>query len=963
MNIEEKLHGFVVKEKYRVDELSADVYVMRHARCGARLVFIDREDDNKTFSVSFRTVPEDSTGVFHILEHSVLCGSEKFPVKDPFVELLKGSLNTFLNAMTFQDKTMYPVSSRNDKDFLNLVDIYMDAVLHPLAVSAPYAFYQEGWHYELDEKTGELCYKGVVLNEMRGDYSSPESQIDRNINAMLYPDTCYGEDSGGDPEKITDLTYGDFVRAHEKYYHPSGAEFFLDGSVKLCEVLGLLDSYLSEYERTDGVGPEAIKKQPKIPPSYRKIEYEIPDGENKKNKTRVSLGYIVGDFSEKERLIAIGTLFSAVFSNNESPAKAAIIESGICEDLIVSLHDGTLEPSVTVDFINVCDGREEECESILRSVVCEIAERGIDRSLLEASLNAVEFRLRERDYGTLPAGVVNAMLVLESLLYSDDPVQNLRYEDSIRAVRALEDGYYERLLLDLFINNDRRAKLVMLPSNTLGKERAEKERKRLENIARGMTDEEKKEIIEQNRQLLEWQECDDSLIAAEKIPSLSISDISDKVKKTEHTELSVGDSTVLFWDIKTGGITYVEFFFDITDIDKEDLPYLFLLCALFTNLPTKSHTALDLQSLIKANLGSFDVKMTALTKNGEPKIYMQVSVCALSKNTDKIAETVKEILNETLFTDEAAIRNFIRQTVIATEESFASTGHQAAIGRAAAATSVEGAVRELYSGYEAHIAIKALDSDFDNKKEEIKERMQRILKTAATQKRLVVSVCGECDKNLAKQLVSAVKKGRKAASVCKISPLPIKKEGIQIPARVSFAAISYNLSLIGEEPSGAFDVVRALVGYEYLWSEIRVKGGAYGAGMVVGISGNLGFYSYRDPTPERTLDKFSSVAEFLRRFAHEGRDITKYIIGAVGDAEPIRTPRMRLSASSLRYLRGIIYERECEIRRSMLSTDSGTIKKIADIIEKCVNSSAICVVGGEDKLDSMSGLLEEILKI
>lgn len=959
MNINESLYGFAVTERHRIPELSADLYVLRHRVSGARLVFIDREDENKTFSISFRTTPSDSTGVFHILEHSVLCGSEKFPVKDPFVELLKGSLNTFLNAMTFQDKTMYPVSSRNDKDFLNLVDIYMDAVLHPLAVKDPNAFYQEGWHYELDEKTGKLSYKGVVLNEMRGDYSSPESQADRHLNAMLYPDTCYGEDSGGDPEEIIKLTYEDFKAAHKKYYHPSGAEIFLDGSVDLDSVLPLLDSYLREYEKRDGSETEKIKFQPKIPSGKRVIEYEISDGEDTKDKTRVLFGRIFTRFDDKERLLCAGILFSSLFSNNESPAKAAIIESGLCEDVTVTLRDGILEPSVIVEFINVRDGREGEAWEIFERVISKIAKDGIDKSLILASLNAMEFKLRERDYGSLPLGVVNAMISLESLLYSDDPMQNLCYEDSLAAIRSLPDGYYEKLLSDIFLAEGGMSTLIMHPSATLGEERKKKEDEMLENVARGMSNEEKTRILKENAELLLWQETPDTAEKIAKIPRLQISDISDKIKDVKTEEISASGVRVLFHDVDTRGIVYTDFYFDISDIEKDDLPYLLLMSSLLTNLPTKSHTALEIQSLIKANLGSFDVKMTALTRGDEPKIYLQVSVSALASAIDSIVSLTREILNETQFDDDSAIRNFIRQTVILGEESLVSAGHQVALGRASAATSVEAAVREYHSGYEAHVLIKELDADFDNLKEDIKARFSRLLSVSVCRERLTVSLTGEVDESLAERLASVADGGGEVASVCKIQPLPFKKEGILIPAQIAFSALSYNLCLLGEEPTGSFDVVRQIVGYEYLWGEIRVKGGAYGAGMVAGISGNIGFYSYRDPTPERSIRAYRQIPDFLRKFAEEG-DVAKYVIGAVGDSEPIRTPRMTASLATVRYLRGISYERRLAIRRALLNTDKDELLRIADILEKCISGAAVTIVGGKDKLEGAQ--LDVILK-
>ena len=961
MDLNEKLHGFTVTEKRYVRELECYLYVLKYDKNGARLVFLDREDENKTFSISFRTPPTDSTGVFHILEHSVLCGSEKFPLKDPFVELLKGSLNTFLNAMTFQDKTMYPVASRNDRDFYNLVNVYMDAVLHPLAVKSPNAFYQEGWHYELDE-SGRLSYKGVVLNEMRGEYSSPETVADRHLNEMLYPDTCYREDSGGDPDLITSLTYEDFVAAHKKYYHPTGAELFLDGSVNLSEILPLLDSYLSEYEKREEP-LEGINPQPMLSPAYRNVKYEIPEGESAENKTRVCLGYIFSRFDEQKKLFAANVLFSTLFSNNESPVKEKIISSGICEDVLVGIHDGVYEPSVTVDLVNVKDGMADEALRVFFDALESVLSDGIDEAQLTASLNAMEFKLRERDFGSLPLGVANAMISLESLLYSDDPMQNLCYEDSLCALRGEGAEFYASLLREIFIDNERRAILVMDPSATLGEEREKREREKLEKIARGMTDAEKNAILALNAELSRWQDSEDSEEALSKIPRLCVSDIPREAKKTDTEELTILGQKLLCHSISTRGIVYTDLYFDISDVSERELPYVFLLTAALTNLPTASYSVLELQALIKEHLGSFDVRTTALTRDGEAKVYLQVSVSALESKKEKIFEITSHLLTKTLFEDSRAVKNLVRQTVIANEESFVQAGHQAALGRACAKVSVEAAVREYYSGYESHIAIKDIDRNFDAEWENIRAQLSALSARFFVRPRLLVSVAGCRDEGFLENLVKIAPSGEKVAPVCKIQPLPMRSEGILIPAQVAFAASAYNVILLGEEPIGSFDVVRALVGYEYLWGAVRVRGGAYGAGMVAGISGNLSFYSYRDPTPKRTLACFSSVAEFLRSFAKGGGDISKYIIGAIGESEPIRTPRMRASLATVKYLRGIDYSRTQRNRDSILSTDGEEILRIAEIVNKCTSRAAICVVGGKEKLSELEDTLDVILQI
>ncbi len=479
MKINDRLHGFTVTAITEVTEISAALIEMRHEKSGARLNFLDREDENKTFAITFKTIPEDSTGVFHIIEHSVLCGSEKYPVKEPFVELLKGSLNTFLNAMTFPDKTMYPIASRNDKDFLNLMSVYLDAVLHPAILKNPNIFRQEGWHYLLDGKGGALTRSGVVLNEMKGAFSSPDELAMHHITNMLYKDTCYKYESGGKPDVISELTYEDFLAAHAKYYHPSNSEIFLDGSVDLDSALSLIDSFLAPYDKHDM--ETKIPDQAPLTPQFREIEYETASGESPKNKTRLELGYMFSRFSDQEGGIAASVLLDAVCSTNEAPLKKVLLASGLCEDMSILPYDSVKQNSVIIDFRNVKDGKCDELYKLFTSTVERLAKDGIDKSLLTASLNSHEFKSREKDFGTLPHGIIYAMSILESSLYGGNPAQNLSFGKSYAAIREkLSGDYFEKLLLSMFVENEHRATLIMKPSATLGEENARREAAELE---------------------------------------------------------------------------------------------------------------------------------------------------------------------------------------------------------------------------------------------------------------------------------------------------------------------------------------------------------------------------------------------------------------------------------------------------------------------------------------------------
>ena len=961
LEIGKKISGFSVSSATDVPSLSATLYTLYHEKSGARMVFIDREDINKTFSISFKTIPTDSTGVFHIIEHSVLCGSRKYPVKEPFVELLKSSLQTFLNAMTFPDKTMYPVASRNDKDFLNLVSVYMDAVLHPAILENPNIFRQEGWHYELSDKNGEMKTSGVVLNEMRGVFSSADELASYHIKDMLYPDTAYRFESGGKPEFITDLTYEEFCSEHKKYYHPSNAELFLDGSVNLAEVLPLLDSYLSEYDACEC--NFEIGEQTRSVHAKREDEYEIDEGEDPKDKTRLTLGFLGARFDDQEKNVAISVLLDAIASSNESPLKKALLASGLVEDVCLIPCDSIQQNSITVDFKNVKDGKSEELYDLFLSEVSALALRGIDRELLLASENSIEFKVREKDYGTLPIGIVNAMAVLESSLYGGDPAQNLSYEKTFSSIREkMDTDYFEKLLIELFIDNPNTAYLTLTPSADLGKRRAEKEEARMREIKSKFTDGELLSVISEYEKLTAWQKLPDSEEGLATIPMLRISDIPDEMEIIPREEGEVLGVKVLRQDIPTSGIVYAELFFDSSDLSPRDLFDLKLLTTLYMNVGTETHGAIELQNLIKRDLGSIDFKIQPLTKEKDTKIYIVLSVSFLESQKKSFLSLLGEILYTSSFEDSEAIKNVVRQTKLALEESVVSAGHSAGFGRACAAVSSEGAINEYIGGYEFYRSISNFDKNFDEEYEAFTKRIPSLIARVFTKERLTLSLTGSVDKELELSTINALKNGEKSTPVCEIKPFGRLREGIQIPAQVAFATVAYNLGALSERSVGSFGVVRNLLSYGYLWGEIRVQGGAYGAGFISRNNGNVGFYSYRDPSPKRSVDVYFGAPEYLRAYADSGEDISKFIIGALGDFDPLLTPRLKGAVSATRYLRGVTREDEMRTRREILSTDSAELKRIADVLERALADASVSIVAGKDKLDAAAEYIDKIIK-
>ena len=961
MKLNETLYGFTVTREAAIDEIKATLYEAIHEKSGARLIYLDREDENKTFSITFKTLPEDSTGVFHIIEHSVLNGSEKYPVKEPFVELLKGSLNTFLNAMTFADKTMYPVASRNDKDFLNLVSVYLDAVFHPLMLTEPNIFYQEGWHYELDSRDGELKTSGVVLNEMRGAYSSPDEVSSYHIREMLYGNSCYRFESGGEPGAITDLTHEEFCKAHAKYYHPSNAEIFLDGSVKLDEVLPLIDEYLSEYERKEISFDIPSPVKPKE--TTREIEYEIAENESPENKTRLSVGYLTGRFDEQEKSVAISVLIDALTSSNESPLKKAIIDSGLCEDLLITTSDSMQDNMFFIDFRNVKDGKCDELYEFFNETVTELCKNGIDKDALEASLNSIEFKLREKDFGTFPIGVIYAMTVEDSTLYGGDAMQNLVYEKVLSSIREkLKGDYFEKLLYSLVIENEYKAKLRMTPSPTLGKRRSEEESARLAAIKAKMTDDEIEELLKFCEDLKAWQEREDTDEALAALPMLKLEDISPKIERIPHTVEKSEGVTTLHADVATSGITYLSLYYDSTDLSADEIFKLRILLSLFEEVKTKKRSAIELQNLIKSNLGALGASAPHLTtRSGEVKLYSLISASFLDSKKEEAVSLIREMIYDSIFTDKEVARNIIRQMKIGSEESFSAMGHSIAFTRSSAQTNPEAAIAEYYSGYEAHLSTKRLDKSFDELADGLIKSLEALVEKIFVRERLTIVITGRKSDELTKTIVDMTPSGCACATATTpVLPLGRKREGILIPARAAFAGIGAYITDLGEDATGSIEVARSLLSYDFLWNKVRVQGGAYGVGLIA-RNENVGFYSYRDPSPKRSVGCFAESGEFLRDLAKSGEDITKFIIGAVGNIAPLLTPKLKGSLAARRYLRGVTDEETEKRLGEILATDSDALINISKILDKICESACPCIIAGRDILDACN--LDSILEI
>ena len=951
------IHGFTFINEEYIEELEATLYRAVYDKTKTELAYLKRSDKNKTFAISFKTTPTDDTGVFHILEHSVLCGSNKYRVKEPFVELLKGSLKTFLNAFTFPDKTMYPVSSRNDKDFLNLIDVYMDAVLYPLALKNKNVFYQEGWHHTVAED-GSLSYNGVVFNEMKGAYSSPDELETSEIAKMLYCGSCYGYDSGGDPKAIPNLTYEEFCDSHKKYYHPSNAKIFLDGDMKLEEVLEKISDYLKDFDEASV--SDCMGQVPCEAHDEATVEYEVAEGENIEASNRICFGYHSHTYEQAERALAVSVLIDAIAGTNESPLKKAILSSGLCEDASFFPYDGIMQSSLLFEIKNYKIEDEPRLVKIYLDTVKSLVSEGIDKRALTASLSSIEFKAREQDSGGYPQGIAYAISVMSTWLYGGDPAMGLKLEKTLASLKSrLDSDYFERLLEEIILNPKVSATLRLIPGLKAAEARLAEEKKRLLREAEALTEAELEEKRREAAELETWQAKEDDKEALAALPSLSVSDI-DPTPEDIPTEQTVFEGIPLIHvPANTKGITYLSLLFDISDYSPEELSLASFMTDLLSNCRTEGYSAEDLHNELKTDTGAVTFTTITAKNDGKIKAYLRTGASFLTSKSREAISLIKEILCATCFDDEDAIGKIIGQTKLAVHDGICQSGHSAALGRAGAFTDGESAINEYTEGIEYYKWIKAQDKAYKGGDRKLLSNLKSLLLKTAAKQRLTVIYSGKENEDEIKALISHFKTSGEKPEGSSIKPFDKKSEGVIIPGGVSYSAMCNSFE---SELPGFMAVVRSILSYGYLWGAIRVQGGAYGAGNVVRKSGLLGFYSYRDPSPYRSIECYKGSADFLRAMAEGDDDFTNFIIGAVGDSDVLLTPKNRSILAMALYLRGESYASRCERRKEMLKTSKADLVRAAELIEKaCLGG--FCIVGSKDIIKKEQEKLGEIIEL
>lgn len=972
-------HGFAVERCETVPELDSDAYVLRHTTSGARLLYLACDDENKAFAIGFKTPPADSTGVFHILEHSVLCGSAKFPVKEPFVDLIKSSMQTFLNAMTYPDKTIYPVATTNEQDLYNLMDVYLDAVFNPAIYTKPTIFEQEGWHYELDLpegaggdgsaaslREGTLRYNGVVFNEMKGALSDPMSVLDDAVNAALYPDTAYAHESGGDPRAIPALTYEQFLDTHARHYNPSNSYITLYGDLDVDRALAFLDErYLSQpsaaSRRMDaavaaGEDPSALAPNPLGVQTPVTCEYKRVEMATTPENALVGLGLVLGSALDRKRTIAADILFEALLGSNEAPVKKAILAAGLGGNVVSYTAAECLQPYELIMLQNAQPGVARELRRVFQDACRDLCEHGVPRERLEAIISSNEYDLRQRDYG-IADGVAIACDALSTWLYDDDAATlALKYGPVYKELRGeLEGSYFEDLLRELVLENDHMALVELVPVDAAegseGAEAAELAAKR-----DAMTDAELADVVERTAALRAAQEAEDTPEDKATLPRLRVSDIGEARPEPPLVVDTTAPIPCLRHGIPTNRLAYAMQYFDLSCVAFEDLPYVTLLCRLLKQLPTSEHSAEELDNLLAGKLGFLSFTTEVMTQPDVDGVrpYLLVSAGALSEKIDALASLPREVWSSTLLLDADAdrVRDVLAQIRIGLEQGFINNGHSAALGRAMSYSSPSAVVREQLSGVDFYLFLRDLLEHFDERLDNLRAKLAELADRIFVADGCTASFTGS-DEDFDAYWDAAGDLGLGAGDGAGRDALAVpaprdRHEAFVIPSDICFAARACDPRRLGIDVTGAWAVAANALSYDYLWNEIRVKGGAYGCGFRAAGERQAAFYTYRDPAIDPSIERVARAGEWLGSFEPDEAAFEGFIVSCVSGMDAPVKPYALTKRRNTTYLAGLDPHAREERRAQMLATTPAELRSLGADVTRIAAESPTCVFGGRD---------------
>ena len=966
------LAEYEILDEHRVEDVQSDGFILRHKKSGARIAILSNNDDNKVFYIGFRTPPEDETGVPHIIEHTTLCGSKKFPVKDPFIELAKGSLNTFLNAMTYPDKTVYPVASCNDQDFKNLMDVYLDAVFNPNIIKYEEIFKQEGWHYELTGKDDELKINGVVYNEMKGAYSSPDEVLSSQIYRSLFPDNTYSKDSGGNPEYIPKLTYEAYLDFYHKYYHPSNSYIYLYGDMDVVERLEWLDKeYLSQYEYKK-INSE-INKQPAFD-EIKNVEaqYSITMDDSQENKTYLSYNRVVGDTLDEMLYQAFDVLDYALVSSPGAPVKQALIDAGIGDDVYGSYDAGILQPVFSFVAKNANASQADEFESIIENTLKEVVKTGINKEALLAGINSSEFKFREADFGQFPKGLLFGLNCLDSWLFDDmKPFIHLECLDTFAKLRrAVDTDYFEKLIQEYLLDNTHGSSVTVKPKRGLGNEKEEALAKELSDYKASLSDEEIKKLIEDTEHLKKYQEEPSSDEDLRKLPMLTRADMKKNAMPFSNIEDELLDVKVVRHDIESNGIDYISFLFDAGDFEQSELGYL----GFFTNalglVSTEKYSYTDLANATNIYTGGISTGTAShpdIKDRNNFVFKFEVKLKVLEKNLGKALELMEQMLLTSDFTDTKRLGELVAQIKARLQANLSSSGHLVAAMRSMSSFSRYALYQDELKGIAFYRSICRIEKELSESPERVSDKLAAIAKKLFARNRMLISFTGNNEAyGNAKPLLEKVIAGfNKMSTIGKQAEVHFNtaKEAFVDASQIQYVAKTGDFVCEGYEYTGALRLLRIILSYDYLWINVRVKGGAYGCMNTFLRSGESYFVSYRDPNLSDTLDVYDRIPEYIKSFSPDERDMTKYIIGTFSALDTPMNPEAKGSRSLSAYLEGITYEQIQKERDEILNAQPEDIRRLADLVEAVLKKDSICVIGNENMIKESAGLFENVEKL
>jgi len=965
------MHGFRLNKETNIKEIGSITRLFEHRKTGARLLALENDDDNKVFSITFRTPPKDSTGLPHIIEHSVLCGSRKFPSKEPFVELLKGSLNTFLNAMTAPDKTMYPVASKNEKDFMNLTDVYLDAVLFPKLLDIPEILMQEGWRYELNDKSGELIFNGVVYNEMKGAYSSPESTLRRKIQIRMFPNTPYGVDSGGNPDDIPNLTQEQFTAFHKRYYHPSNSYIYLYGNGNLEKQLQFIDEeYLQHFDRlkVDSV----ISTQKPFDKTREFVEeYPISHNEVEKDKTYLSMNFAVGKSIDAEQCLAFEILSQILLGTPSAPLKKALLDVRIGKDVWGTYGSYLLQPLFSIVVKNSNEDSRERFQEIISETLQELIENGIDKKLVEASINITEFSLREAEGYGEPKGLIYNRMSLKSWIHDVDPTLHLCYDPLLVKIKtALTTNYFEELINKYLLNNHHSGILILRPHKGLVEKREEQTRERLNKYKAGLSAEEISEITKRVKSLKKRQQTPDSAEDLEKIPLLTLKDINPEAEELPLVEKRIDGVKVLSHPMSTNKIGYLNLYFNTTSVPQELISYIPLLANILGKIGTDKYDYGEISNEINIYTGGIEYTAQAFSAKDTDEIFHPVFLVkskALMDKLPKLLELLTEILVHTELDDRKRLKEIIQETKSRLEMVISFRAGAFAINRMFSCFSPYGKYNELIDGLSYYRFICNLEENFSDRAAEYIQNLRETARLTFNKSNLLISFTSpEEDFTSLKRNLPVLVAQLSTEQLKKINyhfDFSRENEGLLTPSNVQYVVKGYNFRQMGYDYSGKMQVLIKIFDTDYLWNRIRVLGGAYGGWPRLSRNGDIFFASFRDPNLNETLRVYDQSDKYIRKFDVSEREMTKYIIGTISDLDYPLTPSMKGTRATARYISHITQDEIQSERNEALNTNPENIRDLADLVAEAMKQNYYCVIGNESKIRENQNLFSKLINV